>query len=98
MYGVGHLAPAVADVDAIEAGEGVDEVLAVLIAHPDAPAGGDDRRAARRAAGVRPQIGEGMDQGLPIHLLERKIVCRRRLHACVLADRGTVSAARLLSY
>ncbi len=59
---LGDLGAAVADVDAVEAGEGVEQALAVAVLDEDAGAAGDDARRAF-AAGVLGEVGRGVEEG-----------------------------------
>ena len=62
---VGDLLAAIADIDAVETGEGVDAFLAVDVPDVDAFAAGDD--AGRRfAAGMRAHMGRGMEEMVAI--------------------------------
>ncbi len=63
--GVGDLRAAVADVDAVEAGEGVEEALAVAVLDVDAGAAGDDARGGL-AAGVLGEVGRGVEEALAV--------------------------------
>ena len=63
--GVGDLGAAVADVDAVETGEGVEEALAVAVLDVDAGAAGDDARGGL-AAGVLGEVGGGVEEGLAV--------------------------------
>ncbi len=63
--GVGDLLAAVADIDAIEAGEGIDALAAVDVPDGDAFAAGHD--AGRRlAARMRAHMGRGMEEMVAI--------------------------------
>ena len=65
--GVGDLLAAVADIDAVEAGEGVEQPVAVAILDIDAGAAGDDAARAL-AARVLGEMGRGMEEVLPVPL------------------------------
>ena len=62
------LGPAVADVDAPEPGAAVDVLPAAAIHDPHPPALAHDQRPDLEVLGDR---GVGMEQALPVHLLER---------------------------
>src|SRR5260221_14506578 len=68
--GLGDLRPAIADIDAPEAGTEIDQAAPVLILHPDTIPAGVDRRTVLQMIG---HIGDGMKQALLVHLLERVV-------------------------
>src|SRR3569833_2113438 len=75
--GVGDLAAAVADIDAIETGKGIEKAVAVAILDIDARTAGEDA-AAGFAARVLAQMGGGMKEALPVpgvELIVRKHQC-----------------------
>src|ERR1700686_4234593 len=76
--GLRELSPAVADVDAPEAGAEVDEIAALLVPDARAAAIGDDKRPVLEVVGDR---GRGVEQALLVHLLEGEVA--RQLSHCV---------------
>ena len=66
----GDLGPAVADVDAPEAGAAVDQLAPLVVLDAHAPAALDDQRPIAHVGGDR---GERVEQALPVHLLERVV-------------------------
>ena len=69
-HGIDHLVTAPADIDAGEAGHGVDIFVALGIGHPHALAALDDVRPLLHVLADR---GEGMEHALLVHLLERQV-------------------------
>jgi hypothetical protein len=63
--GVGDLAAAIADIDAIEAGEGVEQPVAIAILDIDARAAREDPAVAF-AALLLAEMGRGMEEALPV--------------------------------
>ena len=68
---LGDLGAAVADVDAVEAGEGVEQAVAVAVLDVDAGAAGDDAGGGL-AAGVLGEVGRGVEEGFAVP--ERELV------------------------
>ena len=68
---VGDLGAAIADVDAVEPGEGVEEALAVAVLDVDAGAAGDDPRGGV-AAGVLGEVRRGVEEVFAVP--ERELV------------------------
>jgi hypothetical protein len=66
------LGAAVADIDAPQPGAAIDQFPAVPVLDPDPGAPGNYRRAVLEVIGDR---GRRVDQALPIHFLERIILC-----------------------
>ena len=73
---LGDLGAAVADVDAVEAGEGVEQALAVAVLDEDAGAAGDDAGRGL-AAGVLGEVGRGMEEGFAVP--EGELVVRQHV-------------------
>ena len=72
--GVRHLGAPVADVDAVEAGEGVDEFRSAPVDDADALARHHDAWIAGDLVRVVLQVGGGMQKALAVHVLERDVV------------------------
>src|SRR3546814_19108233 len=68
---LGDLFAAVADVHAVEAGEGVEQAGAVAVADVDTLAAGNDARTPLAARKLR-EVGRGMEEAVPVPGLDRK--------------------------
>ena len=66
---LGYLGAAIADIDAIEAGKGVEQPVAVTILDIDARASLDDAVGAFSAR-VLGEMGGGMEEVFPVPLVE----------------------------
>src|SRR3546814_6511936 len=62
---LGDLFAAVADVHAVEAGEGVEQAGAVAVADVDTLAAGNDARTPLAARKLR-EVGRGMEEAVPV--------------------------------
>ena len=69
MHGVRDLGPPIADVDAPQAGKGVDVISAVLVVDVDAICSPNDMRIAEFSMRKSAKISVRMDDAAAVHLL-----------------------------
>ncbi len=70
---------AIADIDAPQPGAAIDQIVPAAVLEPHPRAAGDDRRPVFQMIGDRRR---GVEQALPVHLLERVVLRVRRHRSC----------------
>ncbi len=90
--GLGDLGPSIADIDAIEAGEGVQRRAPLAVGDPH-PAGPGDDPVADLAPGELAQMGRGMEEVIVIPL-GQLIIGQGLVHGGILSRAGRQAQSR----
>lgn len=74
--GLGNLCAAVSDIDAIQSCKAVDQLVAMSVLNVDTLASLDNDRITKLAGCEVLQLGEGMENGMPVLLTDFRSVDR----------------------